>query len=235
MARKTKPKEKSFEMRNPLTGARIGSLNIENLNVENLVNKEISDDGYENIEHQIEFFKYCHERIDGLKMSVYHRASIIMVVLAFVVSAFITISINILNDYTALSNIEIAIFRAVSIVFLFSFFATTFFVVFCLIPVESKILAKWFQKKSGKERVGKVHAYTAPKYILTFSYDDYEKAANKIITSKDVLEELVHGIYSLSTVTDFRYDLLKFSYVFLFINILSFINMISFLFSVKIL
>lgn len=40
---------------------------------------------------QIGFFYYCHERIDELKSSIYQRASVIMVILAFVVSAYVYI------------------------------------------------------------------------------------------------------------------------------------------------
>ena len=213
-ARKQASKEdKSFEFANPLVGT----------------------DGGDNIEHKIGFFKYCHERIDELKASLYQRASVIMVVLAFIVVSFMGIADNILDNYAQLSISERCIFLGLSIVFWISFVVTAFFGIGCLIPASPKTLEKIVnKKKDGARPKGKIHAYTSPKLILKFDYEDYKNAANQITTSEDVLEELVHGVYSLSTITDFRYDLLSVSYRFLLFNILSFVGMIAFLFVIKI-
>lgn len=128
-------------------------------------------------------------------------------------------------------------FTISSTLFLLSFIGTAFFGIVSLIPANIAKIESIFLKKAKrvakKRELGKIHAYTAPKFILEFDYEDYEKAASKINTPKSILEELIHGVYSLSTATDNRYDMLKYSYLFLLINIISFASTIVIYFFAK--
>lgn len=202
------------------------------------------------IKQKIEYLTYCHETIDRLKSSIYERASILVVVIAFIVPSCSTIIQDILECISSTSKMWKMAVVIVSVSFLLFFLLAAFWGIKCLIPIKSReFLLKLLNKSRNKdkgisiEKLQNVDPDLSIQEFLTsqnvvdkrkvrvFTTFDHiadldEKEFNKMVTELDdekILEQLVSAIYNMSHISRKRYNDLLRAYKCLMISIIIFI------------
>ncbi len=55
-------------------------------------------EGKDAVEQQIAYYRYCHERLDESRNSLYQRATSVMVILAFTVSAYAIVITDVFKE-----------------------------------------------------------------------------------------------------------------------------------------
>lgn len=202
------------------------------------------------IEQRIEYLTYCHETIDRLKSSIYERASILVVVIAFIVPSCSTIIQDILECISSDLKIWRLVVAIVSIFFLLSFLLAAYWGIKCLIPIKSReFLLKLLNKSRNKNKSisieklqnadpnisiqefltnqnvvdnKKVRVFTTFDHIADLNEEEFEKMVTALDDEK-ILEQLVSAIYNMSHISRKRYNDLLRAYKCLMISIIIFI------------
>lgn len=205
------------------------------------------------MEQKIGYLTYCHDTINRLKSSIYERASILVVVIAFIVPSCFTIiqdiSKNISKNLFALKLIV----AGISIIFCIFFLLAAYYGIKCLIPIKNreyllKILNRSrnriynisinklqdvdpnmsIQKFLTNQNVvdkNKVRVFTTFDHITDLNEDEFEEMVASLDNEK-ILEQLVSAIYNMSHIAKKRYTDLKLAYKFLLITVFIFIILI---------
>ncbi len=205
------------------------------------------------IKSKIEYLTYCHETINGLKSSIYERASILVLVIAFIVPSCSSIIQDILKYISPDLKVWRVIVAIVSVMFLISFLLSAFWGIKCLIPIKSRdFLLKLLNKSRNKGNCitieqlqnanqdlsiheflsnqnvvdnKRVRVFTTFDHIADLNEEEFNSMVEELDNEK-ILEQLVSAIYNISHISRKRYnDLLK-AYKFLMISIIIFILLI---------
>lgn len=205
------------------------------------------------MEQKIEYLTYCHETIDRLKSSIYERASILVVVIAFIVPSCSEIIQDILDCIPHDSIGWRIVIAIISIFFLLTFLLAAFFGIKCLIPIKSReFLLKLLNKSRNKcedisiEKLQnvdpnlsieefllmqnvvdgkKVRVFTTFDHIADLNEKEFEKMATSLDDEK-ILNQLISAIYNMSHISRKRYDDLLKAYKCLIVSIVVFITLI---------
>ncbi|GBU21284.1 hypothetical protein R80B4_01173 [Fibrobacteres bacterium R8-0-B4] len=178
------------------------------------------------IEQQIAFFRYCHERIDLFKNTIYHRTTIIMAILAFVVSAFAIVMSDFFKNNPSQSHWCFVALVVCSIVFLLSFLTTIIWGIISLFPVKDRGNLENSFNIPGKMR------FASSKFVEgKGKREDFEalcNAAKALNTSESILEQIIYELFTMSHQMNLRYDNMRRSCLCLYVNIISFVVTILF-------
>jgi len=156
------------------------------------------------IDQQISFLKYCHERIDEFKGSIYTRTTIIMAILAFLVSAYGLMVSDFLKGDPPKQEWCYGVLIVCFTVFLVSLSLTMIFGIKALFPVKDRetlengfnIPCKWrFASSKFVEGKGKRE-----------DFDAFRNAARELNTSEKVLEQIIYEMFTMSHQMNMRYD-----------------------------
>ena len=202
---------------------------------------------------KIEYLTYCHETIDRLKSSIYERASILVLVIAFIVPSCSSIIQDIFENLSPVLRIWRIVAAIVSILFLISFLLSVFWGIKCLIPIKSRdFLLKLLNKSRNKSKritieqlqnVNQdlsIHEFLSNQNIVdnkrvrvftTFDHiaDLNEKEFNSMVLELDnekILEQLVSAMYNISNISKKIYNDLLNEYKYLIVSIIIYILLI---------
>lgn len=202
------------------------------------------------IKAKIDYITYCHSKIEDLKSSIYQRASILVVVVAFIVPSCASVVLNIFQNNLPDEIYWRIILIALSVMFLASFTYTSFCGIKCMIPLKSRdFLVKILNKnRSSSENISfselsnmdqdlsikeflqkknivsddKMRVFTTFEHICDMNEPDFTNKVDALDAEK-ILEQLVSAIYNLSHITKLRYKDLFNAYKSLLMNILIFV------------
>ncbi|MCL2634149.1 MAG: hypothetical protein FWD34_06500 [Oscillospiraceae bacterium] len=205
------------------------------------MNKTITENNNDTIQIQrIEQLRYCHERLDELKSSVYQRTSIIMAILAFIVTAYSFIIIDVWNNGVLSSDsfsstnqfiVVVSIVTVLFLAFLSSFLLTAFWGIKCLLPGKNIKTIAELAGQSKDPRV--IKAFTAPIYVGNAPLEVLEKEAYDLDTLEKITNQILVEMHGISKITNQRYSYTRYSYIWLSVNIFSFALTVLFHFVLK--
>ncbi len=196
---------------------------------------------------KIEYLTYCHQTINGLKSSIYDRASILIVAIAFVVPCGATTMTSLFS--TPIKNVYLRWFSYFSsAVFIISFLLAIGTSVRCLIPIRSREFLKQLlniqrnTKKMSSMKKELVNAnpdmsireflaennqveevnfrtFTTFDHIYDLSETEFIKMADNLDTY-EIYKQLLSGLYNMSHISRMRYSRLLRAFYYLLVNIL---------------
>ncbi|MDR2586156.1 MAG: hypothetical protein LBC84_08075 [Prevotellaceae bacterium] len=175
----------------------------------------------DNIKEKIEYLQYCHKNIENQKNFIYTRASILIAVMAFVITGFLQIiSENSISENSVISIITI-VKPIITIeinwligLFLLSFLYTTFWAIKSLFPLEINPLRKFLNRKksdgitSTKLENENEMVFTTFVYIANSARSKFTDMVNELDDRK-ILDQLIRSTYNVSDITKQRYGYLK--------------------------
>jgi hypothetical protein len=186
--------------------------------------------------HNFEYLKYCHGKIDEIKASIYQRASILVVVMSFIILAWVEV---VMGSLTNISH-AIIIWKIILVLLCGAFLATFLLAlrkgIGCLVPFENK---SSLQKTltSSKNNTGgtddsdtdgkNVIVFTTFLYICDLKKHNFDRMVREL-DSDNVTEQWISGIYDLSSITKRRYHDLFVACKYLQWNVIIFIIMFVF-------
>lgn len=173
----------------------------------------------------IEYMKYAHSRIDEMKNSIYLRASIVIVALAFLAPQGTTVIAKLLE--TGKNNLlALVLGIAIGVPFLIAILGSSLYAVFCLAPLKSmwSIYEILTRSATGSTSLDKIPVYTAFPHITSMTRENFESSVTKL-TDVDVLSQLTSAIYTLSHLTERRYTRLRRAYACLITAVAAFITL----------
>jgi len=165
-------------------------------------------------EHNFEYLKYCHGKIDEIKASIYQRASILVVVMSFILLAWLEVIKLSIADISQQAIILRIISGVLSAMFLTTFLLALINGIECLVPFKNKS-ALWSVLTSRKNTTDKNNindidwkkriVFTTFTYICNLEEHEFARMVSELDSGK-VLEQLTVGIYDLSAITQKRYN-----------------------------
>lgn len=163
-----------------------------------------------NLDQKIEYIKYCYSNIEKIRTDNHQKASMLMVIVAFMLSACITFIKIIFDNHDGKWCIPDIIPVFLWAIVLAMLLYTVYQAVYSFEPLN--------KAKTNTN----TKAFTTFIYIANMSKKDFEIRANQL-DADEIFCQLVGGIYDLSEMTKKRYDELQNTYEKLRISIVFFI------------
>jgi len=183
---------------------------------------------------RFEYLKYCYGKMDDLRTSIYQRASILVVVMSFIILAWNYI----IDRMPNISNEVIAwkiILGLACFTFLITFSFTAYYGLKCLMPIKRdkteqfKNTVKYAESLNTekkdilmKDMLIKDIIFTVFDYICNLKKHDFEKVVQEL-DLKQINEQLISAIHGLSLVIEQRYNNFHTTCKLLLINIIIFV------------
>ena len=205
------------------------------------------------IDKQVEYLKYCHTKIDELKNSIYLRASILVIVIGFILPSWVSTIRGIIDNIPHDKFMWKLVLLILCGLFLLAFLITTVYGLKCLIPLKSKLfLLKILNISRNKKNNVSLHelskldpttaiqdildkhnvvnddkarVFTTFGHICDLSEDNFGRIA-KELDSEGISKQLLSATYNLSHITSRRYKDLFIAYKWLLVCAVIFVLLI---------